>query len=573
LNSIPNQHRGLDFDEDALFRGDPTSYREAMSSPYKEQWIAATKMEYQALVDNGTWEIINPTEEEEDELVIPEGLDRSQLPPIPHHKPIGCKWVYKIKRNADNTIRFKVRLVIKGYEQVPGIDFGETDAPVSKLATLRLLLSIAAEEGWDIDHMDVVTAFLNPEIDNKEIYMAMPEGIEELALDAQLSKDSIVRLRKALYGLKQAPRLWYEDIDSFLQSIGFTQSTTDPNLYMKPPVLLLLYVDDLLIAHSRRLPTTTSTSPGELVKEQLKVKFKMTNLGKAKRFLGLEISSTNEGIWLGQPDYINGTIKRFLMENANGVSSPMDPNVRLENDTCEDKPADKQLYLSIVGSLMYAALGTRPDISFAVTSLSPHNETPLMTHLTAAKRVLKYLKKTADIRLFFPIKTSTTKATFKLQGFTDSDWGGNRTNRKSVGGFIFTNNTTPISWQARSQSVVALSTLEAEYVACSDATREALWINRLREDIRSLVITDSQILPPPISIKCDNQAAIKLIKSGVVKAKTKHIDIKYHHSHDEDKRGTIDFSYIESKENIADILTKPLSAPRHLELMKKMNMF
>jgi hypothetical protein len=143
----------------------------------------------------------------------------------------------------------------------------------------------------------------------------------------------------------------------------------------------------------------------------------------------------------------------------------------------------------------------------------------------------------------------------------------------TVGGFIFTNNTTPISWQARSQSVVALSTLKAEYVACSDATREALWINRLREDIRSLVITDSQILPPPISIKCDNQEAIKLIKSGVVKAKTKHIDIKYHHSHDEDKRGTIDFSYIESKENIADILTKPLSAPRHLELIKKMNMF
>jgi hypothetical protein len=329
LNSIPNQNRGLDFDEDALFTGDPTSYREAMSSPYKEQWIAATKMEYQALVDNGTWENINPTEEEEDELVIPEGLERSQLPPIPHHKPIGCKWVYKIKRNTDNTIRFKVRLVIKGYEQVPGIDFGETYAPVSKLATLRLLLSIAAEEGWDIDHMDVVTAFLNPEINNKEIYMAMPEGIEELALDAQLSKDSIVRLRKALYGLKQAPRLWYEDIDSFLKSIGFTQSTTDPNLYMKPSVLLLLYVDDLLIAHSRRLFTTTSTSPGELVKEQLKVKYKMTDLGKAKRFLGLEISRTNEGIWLGQPDYINGIIKHFRIKNANGVSSPMDPNVLL----------------------------------------------------------------------------------------------------------------------------------------------------------------------------------------------------------------------------------------------------
>jgi hypothetical protein len=168
---------------------------------------------------------------------------------------------------------------------------------------------------------------------------------------------------------------------------------------------------------------------------------------------------------------------------------------------------------------------------------------------------------------------SLHKATFKLPEFTDSDWRGNRTNRKSVRGFIFTNNTTPISWQARSQSVVVLSTPEAEYVACSDATRKALWINRLREDIRSLIITDSQILPPSISIKCDNQGAIKLVKSGVVKAKTKHININYHHSHDEDKRGTIDFSYIELKENIADILIKPLSALRHLELIKKMNMF
>jgi hypothetical protein len=190
---------------------------------------------------------------------------------------------------------------------------------------------------------------------------------------------------------------------------------------MKPSVLLLLYVDDLFIGHSRRLATRTSTLPGKLVKEQLKVKYRMANLGKAKRSLGLEISRTNEGIWLGQPDYMNGIIKRFRMENTNGVSSPMDPNVRLENEACEDELADKQLYLSIVGSFMYAALGTRPDISFAVTSLSCHNETLLITHLTAAKRVLKYLKNTADIRLFFPIKTSTTKATFKLQGFTDPD--------------------------------------------------------------------------------------------------------------------------------------------------------
>jgi hypothetical protein len=152
--------------------------------------------------------------------------------------------------------------------------------------------------------------------------------------------------------------------------------------------------------------------------------------------------------------------------------------------------------------------------------------------------------------------------------------GREQSNTKSVGGYIFTNNGTPILWQARNQPIVALSTLEAKYIACSDATREALWLRRLHTDIKSLTITKNVSESIPIPIKCDNQGALKLIKSGVVKAKTKHIDIKYHHSHDEDKRGTVDLSesYIGSKENIADILTKPLAAPRHHELVKMMSM-
>src|SRR5258705_7229734 len=157
-------------------------------------------------------------------------------------KPIGCKWVFKTKINPDGSTRYKARLVIKGYQQVEGVDFTETYAPVSKMATFRLLLSKCAKQHWSIDHLDVVTAFLNPKIDRNDIYMDLPEGVEWL--DPRLVGCRSLRLLKALYGLKQAPRLWFEDIRAFLLSLGFTGCEEDLNLYIKNGVMLLLYVDD-----------------------------------------------------------------------------------------------------------------------------------------------------------------------------------------------------------------------------------------------------------------------------------------------------------------------------------------
>jgi len=148
-------------------------------------------------------------------------------------EPIACKWIYKRKINPDGSTRYKARLVIKGYEQKEGIDYDETYAPVSKMATFRLILALATQYGWDVDHMDVVTAFLNLRIDRDNIYMEMPLGIDWLESSGSASSGSAIILRKALYGLKQAPRFWYEDIDGYLQSIGFRQSAEDPNLYLQ----------------------------------------------------------------------------------------------------------------------------------------------------------------------------------------------------------------------------------------------------------------------------------------------------------------------------------------------------
>ena len=329
-------------------------------------------------------------------------------------------------------------------------------------------------------------------------------------------------IRAALYGLKQAPRLWYDEINRFLLSIGLRQSTTDPNLYIGLGFLLLLYVDDIILVH-------TLPNGGEPTKQQLLQKYRMTDLGIASRFLGIEIHQSIEGISLCQGDYIRKMLQRFRMQDCHDALSPMDPNVRLSNRSCEDKPiADRKQYHSMVGSLMYAALGTRPDLSYCVTALSRYNATPLQMHLTAAKRALRYLKRTADHRLSNPRASRLVEgppAEVVIHGFTDSDWARNELTRKSVGGCIFfagpspgvarvpgTNSTQAsgaIHWQSRPQKVVALSTLEAESIAFSDAVREAIWVRWLLADMIGVSLSRSAVgsssLPAAVDIGCDNK--------------------------------------------------------------------
>jgi hypothetical protein len=198
----------------------------------------------------------------------------------------------------------------------------------------------------------------------------------------------------------------------------------------------------------------------------------------------------------------------------------MDPDIQvdLSNFTCQDKTADKDQYMSLIGSLMYIALATRPDIAYAVTALSRYNASPLQMHITAAKRVLRYLKTTIEFELHLGDNRQST-----LEGFTDSDWAGSKDKRKSMGGYhdIFFYGG-PISWQAKGQSVVALSTLEAEFIACSEATREAIWLRRLVANIQKR----EEKSMDPVGLGCDNQGALGLIESGVLRSKTKHIDIK-----------------------------------------------
>jgi hypothetical protein len=326
---------------------DPFTYAEAMDSPQREDWKRAMYEECTSILLNNTFTTINSREARQLRV-----------------KSIGSKCVYKTKHNPDSTIQYNASLVIKGYEQT---DFGEAYAPVRKLTTFRYLMSLVRKHGWNIDDLDVVTGFLNPEVDDENIYMTLPERWRE-GLNAPAM---VTRLKKALYGLKQAPRLWHDDINTFLLYLEFTQSLADPKLYLRSNgILMLLYVDDISMLYPE-----DATKAAIKVKARLSEKYKITNLGPAHQFLGIQIHreeyGTGTAISLGQNGFISTIPKRFNMQNTHGASTPMDPNVKLYlgDDQGEEALNDIKGYQAIVSLLMYAALATQPDISFAVAAL------------------------------------------------------------------------------------------------------------------------------------------------------------------------------------------------------------
>uniref|UniRef100_A0A392MQF0 Retrovirus-related Pol polyprotein from transposon TNT 1-94 n=1 Tax=Trifolium medium TaxID=97028 RepID=A0A392MQF0_9FABA len=242
---------------------EPQSYEEASKSKH---WVTAMKVELFALAKNCTWKMV-------------------ELPP--HTKPIGCRWVYKIKHKSDGTVeRYKARLVAKGYNQVEGIDYFETFSPVAKLITVRTLLAIAAIKNWHLHQLDVNNAFLHGDL-QEDVYMKIPEGVTCNKLNM------VCKLQKSSYGLKQASRKWYEKLTALLIKEGYTQSASDYSLFTLQKehnfTALLVYVDDIILAGN-------SMDEFDIIKIVLDAAFKIKNLGQLKYFLGLEVAHSKEGI-------------------------------------------------------------------------------------------------------------------------------------------------------------------------------------------------------------------------------------------------------------------------------------
>ena len=492
---------------------EPSSMKAALESDQADLWRQAMDEEYASLLSNGTWTLAE----------LPPGI-----------KPIPTKWVYKLKRGSSGNIeRYKARLVVQGFRQREGIDYEEVFAPVSKYSTLRTVLATAAAADLDLHHLDIKTAFLNGEIE-EEVWTVQPPGYEEG------SGALACKLHKALYGLKQAPRAWHQRLQSELESMGFSACPADPALFIKSgstPVYLLTYVDDLLLAAS---------DSGELrdVKERLMSAFEARDLGEATYFLGMDIirDRGSRTIKLAQGRLTADLLSKHDLSEGRTLSTPLNASTKL---TREGEPLDLQThgYAQLVGSLMYLSVCTRPDIAQAVGALARYMAAPTVAHWQAAKGVLRYLAGTADYGIIYG-------RTLGLDVYCDADYAGDVDTRRSTTGYVFIMNGGAISWSSRLQQTVAASTTEAEYMAAASAVKEALWLRTLLPCLDQGSDT--------IAIKADSQSAIKLLKNPVFSMRSKHIDVIYHFARERVTRKDVSFTYIQTDDMVADMLTKPL---------------
>ncbi|KAJ9531058.1 hypothetical protein QJQ45_000948 [Haematococcus lacustris] len=500
---------------------DPQSYEEAMARPDAADWLRAMNKEMACQQANQTWQ-----------LVKQQGWMRV----------LPGRWVFKTKRGADGSIlKHKARFVIKGYRQVEGVDFDDSFAPVVTQGTQRVLLSVAAARGWELQQLDVETAFLNAPVDEgRLVYCQQPPGFET-------GQGLVCQLDKAVYGLRQAPRAWYQHQTQHLGLIGFTPSAADPCLFSlrsskQPVVHLMVYVDDIILAS----PSSTAIAA---VKQQLQQVFSLHDLGPAASFLGMRITRDLEAgtLKLDQQQYIEQLLDRFSMTAANGRVSPMTPGTRLVKEGSPLDSSSVHRYRELVGALLYASTCTRPDIAFAVGQLSRFMQAPTLQHQQVAFGLLRYLKRTAEMGLVYSRSSSP-----QLQGYVDADYAGDPDSMRSTTGSVFVLNGAAVTWRSKLQTTVAASTTEAEYQAAAAGTKEALFLRKLLHELDAGC--------DPIPILYDNQGAVALIKNPVESHRSRHIAVAHHISRERMVRGEVVFSHCPSAEMVADALTKPLSA-------------
>lgn len=501
----------------------PENYETAL----EKGWKKAINEELQAVEENKTWKLV----------------------PRPANKEvIDSKWVFSLKERNGVNIK-KARLVARGFKQKHIEE--EIYSPVACMMSIRVLLALSVKMELLIHQMDVKCAFLNGEL-KEPVFMEPPEGLENVP------DGYVCELRKALYGLRQSPKCWYDKLNEHLVSIGFARSLSDPCLYFdKENTFLLIHVDDLILI-------SASEQKLNEIKEKLLVKFKMRDLtskGKLK-FLGLDIVFTERGIFVHQKKLIDKILGTFNMSDSRPSSIPMQPNSFL---SYSEKIDEIYPFKQLIGYLMYLMLGSRADLSFCVTYYSQFQKCYNKTHWESLKNVLRYLKATRFFGLMF-YKSEISKNMSEqviLKAFVDSDFGSNPIDRKSISGYTIKLFDNVIFWKTKKQVTVSLSSSESEYVALSACVSECIFVGQLLTEILNVPVF-------PVYVYEDNQSCIKMASTLETK-RTKHIDIKHHFVRDCVSQGLISLNYVPSAEQIADILTKPLSKIKFNYFCEKLN--
>ncbi|KAJ9545288.1 hypothetical protein OSB04_024995 [Centaurea solstitialis] len=488
-----------------ISENEPKEIDDALRDP---AWVSAMQEELAEFIRNNVW------------LLVPRPRKRTI---------IGSKWIFRNKLDEIGTIiRNKARLVAQGYRQEEGIDYDETFAPVARLEAIRLFLAFAAHMNFKVYQMDIKNAFLNGKL-NEEVYVAQPPGF----VDPKFP-DHVYKLNKALYGLKQAPRAWYDTLSTFF-------SLKD---------LFVIYVDDIIFG---------STNPKLCEKFELLMKseYKMSMMGELTFFLGLQIKQSEKGIFINQGKYVHEMLKKFDLTSCTPMKTPMAPPLSLDKDP-KGKPVDVTLYRGMIGSLLYLT-ASRPDIMYSTCLCARYQAEPKESHLTAVKRIFRYLKGTPNLGLWY-----SKDSGFDLTASSDSDFAGCKIDRKSTTGGCHLLGGKLVSWTSKKQNSMSTSTAEVEYVAAGICCAQVLWLRNLLQDY------DIQLSKIPIY--CDNTSAIAIANNPVLHSKTKHIEVRYHFIRDHVMNGDIELHFVPTEYQLADLFTKPLDVTRFNMLISELGM-
>lgn len=509
------------------FTSEQISLQDALTGPNREHWCSAMQEELKSLSDNDTWVIV----------------DRPSEGTV-----VKSKWVFKEKCDSSGNVRYRARLVARGFSQIKGMDYNETFSPVVRYSTLRLLFALSVQLDLKMNHLDVPTAFLNGDIDEC-VFMEIPVNS-----NFKNCENKVLRLKRAIYGLKQSARAWYIKVESSLLKIGFKKSKYEPCLFMKchnnVKVYVAVFVDDFFVFYN-----CDNTYKG--LRSVLESDFKIKDLGQIKNCLGMNVNVQKNCVTLYQEKFIDNILKRFNMINCKPSVTPMEVNLKLEkavNNHC----SEIYPYQQLVGSLMYLSVLTRPDISYSVSFLSQYNTCYNETHWKHLKRLLRYLQRTKHFGLIFK------KDSIDLHGFVDADWASCNIDRRSYTGYCFVLSGCVISYESRKQRTVALSSTESEYMALAEACKEAIYLSNLMSE---LGIYDRN---KPLILYSDSQSSLKLASNPMFHKRTKHIDVRHHFSRECVANNRINISYVPTSSMPADIFTKALCADKHYKFMDLM---
>ena len=506
-----------------MITGSPTSWKsivvprnrnEMLQSPEREQWLQAERDELQGIEEMATWKRVKQA----------------------HKKPLTCRWVYKLKppTSVQPLPRFKARLVVHGFKQKANVDYTSTFAQVATMKAFRILLWIGVLFGLRPTQLDVQQAFLYGTID-ADIYLKEVPGYPDIG---------VVKLEKSLYGIRQAPRIWYQTLITEFYNLGFTELISDSCVFKHATsqCYILIFVDDIIIL-------TNDESLRSKVVEHLKSKFSLTDMGLLRHFIGLQVDHDDDGtIHLHQNNYTEKVVDAFD-DNDITTQTPYTSNCSFSTSQQPTSDSEKQEmskypYRQLIGSLLYL-LCTRPELYFVIISLSCFVSNPGLVHYLAAVYVLRYAKYTSTQGI-----TIKPFQNLELSVYCDSDWGQNKTHRKSVSGYILYLGTTPIIWRSRTQKgKAAQSSCEAEYRALNDCINEIVWVIAFTAELGIK-------LPTPIKIYCDNTGADDLAHNPVHHDRTKHIDIRFHRIREFIIDGTVEIHHIPTTKNPADLFTK-----------------